>query len=117
MATKILGRAWFYNDHVDIETFEYKLESMKLGRRTGAEWAREHLYECYKESELRELLEVPAEGNYQVIFKGEIDGAMCGYETQEWDEWFELGESICEPVPDDYVKILEEIHNHNNGVK
>jgi hypothetical protein len=114
-AKKILGRVWFYGENYTIETFEYAIEPTGMCRRSGADWTREHLYECYKEKELRGLLEVPLEGDYQVLFKGEMDGCRSGYEYQESDEWFELEESKFEAIPKEYLECLIEKHEIKGG--
>ena len=66
-----MGRAWFFDDQVELEVWEYKLEPMVLNRRSGAEWCNEHL-SMYSDEDLREILKVPADGDYQIIFKGFI---------------------------------------------
>jgi len=74
---------------------------MVEGRLSGSEWTREHLGGCYTEKDLRELLEVPAEGAFQVVFKGMMDGCEsgCPWDGVEWDEWFDVEESLFAPIP------------------
>lgn len=104
----VMGRAWFFDtgDPTEFEVWEYELEPMGGGKRSGAEWAREHLATCYTDEDLRELLGVPSEGNYQVVFKGTIEGEMSGYYEPEWDEWFELEESKYEVIPPEFLKFF-----------
>ena len=111
-ATILLGRAWFIDDPeeiVELEVWEHELEPMTGGRRSGADWCREHLLECNDASALRELLGVPPTGNFQVLFKGTMDGGMTGgalWDGEEWDEWFDLEECKCEPIPEGYRDLL-----------
>lgn len=104
----VMGRAWFFDtgDPPQFEIWEYELEPMTSGKRSGAEWCREHLYNAYTEEDVRDLLKVPAEGNFQVIFKGCVEGCMSGYYEPEWDEWFELEDSKCEEIPLDFLELF-----------
>lgn len=106
----VMGRAWFFDDEPDqIEIWEYALEPMDLKTRSGAEWCLQYMRECLDSDDLRHTLGVPAEGNFQVIFKGRMEGWFSGcYEGDEWDECFELDESKCEPIPAEFLKILIE---------
>lgn len=98
----VFGRAWIYDDDpCDIEVWEHELQPMD-GKRSGAEWCREHLQECPGE-DLRKLLNVPKEGNFQVIFKGIMTGETSGYYEPEWDEWFDLEESRYDVIPAEYL--------------
>jgi hypothetical protein len=104
--TSILGRAWIYDDDPnDIEVWEHELVPMTFKERSGAEWCLEHL-QNYTPEDLREVLKVPKTGNFQVIFKGTLEGEMSGYYEPEWDEWFELEESKFEPIPDTWMEML-----------
>lgn len=102
---KILGRAWFYDvDPTELELWEHEFEPMLTGR-SGVDWCKEHLLEGVTENNLRELLEVPEEGNFQVMFKG----TMSSWKTssidwgEEWDEEFTLEESKVMPIPEEYM--------------
>ena len=107
--SKILGRAWFYDDEpTELELWEHEFEPMTNGRRSGAEWCREHLLECVGD-DLREILGVPKEGSFQVLFKG----TMSGWKTRsmdgdDWDEEFELEETKIEPIPQEYMNFINE---------
>lgn len=105
----VMGRAWLYEDAPnEIEVWEYALEPMTLKGRSGAEWCRCHLLELYDDDDLRELLGVPMEGIFQVIFKGIMKGWWeetweCG---PEYDECFELEESKFEPIPLEFLNLM-----------
>ena len=108
----ILGRAWVYeHDPPELEVWEHEFEPMDNGSRSGAEWAHEHLCECYSAQDIREMFKLPAEGDYQVIFKGTLEGAMSGYYEPEWDEWFEVEESNFQKIPFEYKKFRLEVKN------
>ena len=109
-AVTIFGRAWIYEDDLpQVEIWEHEFEPMDLKSRSGAEWAREHLCESYNDQQLRELFNLPAEGDFQVMFKGTLDGATSGYYEPEWDEWFEVTESSHQPIPAEYKKARTEV--------
>lgn len=107
-SAKILGRAWVYDDeNTEIELWEHEFEPMECGRRSGADWCREHLLECVRSDDLRELLGVPSMGNFQVMFKG----TMTGWKTRsmdgdDYDQEFDLEESKFEPIPQEFMGIL-----------
>ena len=101
----VMGRVWFFDtgDPPVIEVRAYEFEPMNGLEISGADWCHEHLTMCYNERELRQLLNVPSDGNFQVIFKGQLAGRMEGYNEPEWEEWFNLKESKYEVIPDDYL--------------
>jgi hypothetical protein len=110
---RIYGRIWFFGDEdgYDVETWEQKLEPMTGNLRSGADRAREHFGECYVEADLRKLLEVPAQGAYQVVFSGDLIGDRVGgapWDPEEYDEWFELEATTCAPIPEEFLKDLLE---------
>jgi len=106
LSCDIFGRAWVYDDEPDeIEVWEHALEPMVLGRRSGAEWAKEYLVESCS-NKLREMLGIPPEGNFQVVFKGKMWGYCspshdCG---DEWEDDFLLDDVHYEQIPDDFMK-------------
>ncbi len=99
-SSKILGRAWIYDtgDPFEIELWEHKIEPMTLGKRSGADWAREYFCECFNDTDIRKFFKLPlCEGNFQVVFSGEMTGCMSGgapWDGQEWDEQFDLDEGF-----------------------
>ena len=109
---KVLGRAWLWDeDPADVELWVHDLEPTDVAGslRSGEDWARDHFAECYTDADLRKLFDVPAEGNFQVLFKGKVEGERCGpWEApdSEWDEWFEVEEVKVEPVPQAFVEYM-----------
>lgn len=92
---RILFRGEFIDD---LQVWVYEFLSLSGNRRSVQEWAREHLTDCYTTDDLREILRVPKEGDFQVIFKARIDGGYDSY-TREIDERMYVDESKWEPVP------------------
>lgn len=102
----ILGRAWLLDEQPDqVEIWEHALEPMQGLGRSGAEWAQEHLASCYTPEGLRELLGVPAVGNFQVLFRGRLVGQWesHGLDGEDWDEVFEVEETKHEEIPSEYM--------------
>lgn len=86
------ARLFFIDDTVqDINVWCDGFVPMEHNQRPANEWVYEHL-ECSIAANLRELLGVPPEGNYQVVFEGVIFG---------WEDWQgEYDEDIEIPDPD-----------------
>jgi hypothetical protein len=104
-AVSVFGRAWIYDDEPsEIAVWEHELEPMGSERRSGADWASEHLRECYSDKDLREMFDLPPSGDFQVLFRGTLDGGMTGYESPEWDEWFEVEESKHKAIPAEFKR-------------
>lgn len=105
--TNCLCRVWIF-DHepIQIEVWEHQLAPTVVGHRSGAEWCLEHLNSCYTEKDLREMLGVPEEGNFQVLFKAKLEGMMSGHEEMEWDESLDPTEIQIEPIHDDYLGLM-----------
>lgn len=104
----VQGRIWFYGDgEHEIELWVHELEAMGSKGRNSEEWAREHFNESYQDKDLRELFSVNPEGDYQVVFKGTLRGFMCGapWDGEEWDEEFDVDETISERIPKEYVDL------------
>jgi hypothetical protein len=99
----VSGRAWVFDDGSPpkIDVFEYAIEPMDFKNRSGAEWAKEHL----EDEDLRDLFGLPAEGNFQVIFKGTMDA--CFGHDEEWGQWFNVEDSGHEAIPSGYLNILQ----------
>ncbi len=110
-SASVLGRAWVYDtgDPADIELWEHEFEPMDPPLRSGAEWARNHLLECYNDERLRELFELPEAGSFQVLFKGTVSGFKCStVEGDEYDEEFCVDEVKYFPIPEVFMKALRE---------
>jgi hypothetical protein len=106
---QVFGRAWLYDEEPnEIQVWEHTIYPMKPLHRSGAEWCLEHLQQCYSDKDLRELLKVPETGNFQVIFKGTIEGSYVGYFDQEWEDQFDLEESQSEPIPDEWMNFISD---------
>jgi hypothetical protein len=105
----VQGRIWFFGDEEhEIELWVHEVESMDLKGRSSEEWAREHFNESYQDRDLRKLFEVPLEGDYQIVFKGTLRGSECGpweAPTSEWDEEFDVEETVSERIPEEYVRM------------
>lgn len=101
------ARIWFYDLSLfRVECWSDGLDPMN-GNRSISEWAHEHLCECHDAAGLREILEVPAEGDYQVFFKGKMRAWLESYPSGEWDEEFEIvGEVQKAVIPKDYADIV-----------
>lgn len=104
------GRIYFYDtgDPFDIEVWKYELEPMDGMGRSSADWAREHLCECHTDEDLREMFDLPEDGNWQVIFKGTLRGFRCGnpMDGEDWDEEFEVDECQSQRIPDDSLEFF-----------
>ncbi len=104
---EVLGRIWLFDDQpTKIETWEHKLEPMDCVGLSCAEWVLCHLQDLPND-ELREMLKIPESGNFQVIFSGIMYGeSYHSLDGDEWDEWFERGNSTSAPVPDEFMKMI-----------
>lgn len=109
ISLQIEGRAWVYEDeHDELEVWEYAFVPMALGRRSGSAWAREYFTESCS-NKLREIFNLPVDGNFQVIFKGKMIGYFSpSHDGDEWEDEFELEESRHEEIPELFMKLIKE---------
>lgn len=100
----------------EIEVWDDELSPFDGAKRPIRDRAKEHLSECYSEKDLRELLELPAEGNYEVLIEGMLTGHMVGWETQEWDEDLDITSIKSQKIPNDWYKedFGLELHDQND---
>jgi hypothetical protein len=108
---KFFARVWVWDtgDPSQIEVWSNDLDPMEPMKISAAEWVHNHLAECYSDEDLRQLIGLPATGNFQVVFSGYIDGTTVGWEIQEWDEWVEDITILAQAeVPESYLKMIEE---------
>lgn len=115
----VLIRAWLYdNEPSQIEVWEHEFEPTEGGSRSGSEWAREHLCSCCDDDDLRQLFELPKEGNFQVLVKGTINGCRSGgFEFDEWDEDFEVEEVKFQAVSEEYMKFMFQAEKEAENVR
>lgn len=107
----VLGRAWIFDgDHPQIEVWEHEFEPTDDSRfRSGALWAKEHLCETYTDDDLREMFNLPKEGNFQVLFKGTLSGyKVYSLEGDDWNEEFDVEESQFQPIGEEYMECLKQ---------
>ena len=98
----ILGRAYIYDDEPnDVQFWCHELEPMDLVHRGSADWTKSY-FEDLSDSDLREMFELPEEGNFQVLFTG----TMSGYTdyTGEWDEGFDVEKHESKAIPEEFIK-------------
>lgn len=108
--TRFKARVWLVDGCIHHkEVWCDGLAPMGTGACEPADWIHEHLSLCDVD-ELRELLGVPEEGDYQVVFEGEIVSWM--------DMWGECDEEITVPdrstiqmalIPDDHFITVYEL--------
>lgn len=100
---KFFARLYIFDiDQYELEVWDHELEPMEGGQESVSKWARRHL-ECG--CDFRELLGLPKEGDFQVIFSGEIMGWWGGgYSPDEWEEDLEIEKCLFKEMPAEYAK-------------
>lgn len=92
----VMGRIYLMGETIQIEVWEQDFEPMDLQKRSGAEG-------------LRNLLSIPAEGDFQILFTGTMSSARVYIDyCEEWSEEFNVASSHFKPVPAEYVKVMTE---------
>lgn len=105
MATKFQGRFYLIDNCLtDLKCWVYEFEPMTDGKRSSEDWAESHIQESYSAKDLRELFDLPVEGDFQVLFTAEIDGKMSyGVDGDDYNEWLDVIEYSYQPVPTEYA--------------
>jgi len=81
----------------------YELTPVDQLWRPLAEWVEEHLDNCWDYALYAEAFGLEEEGNYEVIFKGEISSWVAAtYYGDEWDEEITVTEFEKQKLPDDW---------------
>lgn len=96
---KFLGRCYLYasDERIEWSFWSHELDpDFTLGRLSVSEWARMYFTDRFTGSNLddhaavRELFGLPAAGDFQVLFDGEMVASYDAW-SQEHDEDFNLG--------------------------
>lgn len=90
-----------------VEVWDDDFSPFESCKRPVREWVHEHLTSCYTEQDLRELVGVPKEGNYEIVIEGSISGSFVGYYEQEWDEEIDITSSKHKQIPDSWYEELK----------
>lgn len=106
----VQGRLFIVEEYgcVRVDLWHHSLVPMEYGKRPVEEWVAEHIREL-DESTLRQGLQLPLSGNFQVLFKATIHGfTVLPY--HEYDEELDF-DDVAEymPIPDDFLKYLDYI--------
>lgn len=111
MATKFQGRLFIIDDCLtDLKCWAYEFEPMSGVEGSSEYWAESHIKECCTIEALREMFDLPAEGDFQVLFKAEIDGKTSySPDGDDYNEWLDIEESSFQPVPAEYATYFKEI--------
>jgi hypothetical protein len=73
------------------------------GRLAIREWAVMHFQNCYSEKDLRDVLGVPAEGNFEVLLTATIRSTYDEW-SQEHDEELDIKEIKHQQIPDSWYE-------------
>ena len=108
---KFFARLYLFDiDQYELEVWDHDLVPMENATRPISEWAREHL-EC-SGYDFRELLGLPKEGDFQVVFSGEIVGWWShSFEGDEWEEDLEIEKCEFKEMPAEFAKHFYEVEN------
>jgi hypothetical protein len=93
-------------DTQEVEIWDDELTPFEGGKVSIREWVREHLGN-YDNEALRELLGLPATGNFEAVIEGVISGSFSEW-TQEWDEDLEIRSTRTQSIPDSFYEDLDE---------
>lgn len=88
----------------EIDVWDDELSPFDGTTRPVREWVREHIQCSYSDADLRELLELPAEGNFEVLIEGTIRGFFSGWGIQEYDEELDLTSIKSQRIPDSWYE-------------
>jgi hypothetical protein len=96
------ARIWLNGDEVhEYEVWGYELFPIDGTKRSGQEWATEHLSN-YDAEDVRSLFELKF-GNYQILFTAKLCGGLNDF-NQEWDEDITILNSQTMELPNDYYE-------------
>lgn len=93
---KFFARLYLFDtDQYELEVWDHDLVPMEGGNRPISEWVREHL--TCGGYDFRELLDLPAEGDFQIVFSGTISGRWDYFD--EWDEEVDIEKCEFQIMP------------------
>ena len=55
----------------ELDVWVHELYSYESNTRSGEDWVKEHIRETYCAADLREMFNLPEEGDQQVLWRGE----------------------------------------------
>lgn len=99
------ARLLILEEHFEATIWDDELTPFTAERRSIREWVEEH-FTNYNNDSLREWLEIPKEGCWEVLMVATIKVYWSGYEEPEYDEDIEVKEIQSQRIPDEYVKYL-----------
>lgn len=104
------GRAYVSEGVLKLQIWNDEFEPMEWNKRSVTDWVEEH-FRMLDEQFVRELLELPQEGNFQCVFHGKIKGWLSPL-TEEYDEEVVIDNARHMEIPEAFLSFLEgeEIH-------
>lgn len=89
-------------DTQEIEIWDDELSPFgKDGKCSIREWVKMH-FDNFSNDDLRDLLGVPPEGNYEGLVEGTIIGTTSYY--GEYNEHVEINNSMTQQIPDEWYQ-------------
>lgn len=112
--SRIYGRLFIYDtgDPPDLSFWQHELLDLDdpSDYQCVEDWAREYFWNALSEEDLRNMFSLPATGNYQVLFEGDMKSQICTTDgIEEQDEWFEVSNHWSREIPKEWMDDLEEI--------
>lgn len=95
---KFRARFLIEEEHQEVEVWDDEFTPFEEGKRSVREWVHSHFCESYTHEDLRELLGVSKEGNFEVLVEGTIRGTYCEW-TQEYDEELDILKVEHQKIP------------------